>query len=388
MPEKKELLYYYQLAAKWENRTITAAEMQELEAWYQQNQDHPVIIPAELAVSEEAHQTQLLHKIYQQAHLHQAEATPVKRLPQRWRWVAAASVLVLATGGYFWFKGNPTPAPQVAVAPAKDIAPGKEGAILTLADGSTVVLDSLQNGWGTTQQSANIQLQNGQLKYEAQAGASAAIAYNTLSTPRGRQFSIALPDGSRVWLNAASSITFPTSFTGNERLVSVTGEAYLEVAGSAKSPFRVRINDKTTVEVLGTSFNINAYDDEPVIATTLLAGRVRVNTEARAALLKPGQQAQITPQSALTVKQADVAAVTAWKDGHFIFSNTELKELMRQLERWYDIEVAYKPGVEQIMFSGDMQRSLTLMQVIKGLDNMGARFKLDGRKLLVTPASL
>lgn len=385
MPENRELFYYYELAAKWENRSITPAEMQELEAWYQQNQDSPVVIPAELAVSEQAHEAQLLHKIYEQAHLQQQ--APVKRMSARLGWVAAASVLVLAAGGYFWIANKPATVKPVAVATAKDIAPGKDGAILTLADGSTVVLDSLQNGWGTTQQNASVQLNNGQLTYQSRTGQAAAIAYNTLSTPRGRQFSIALPDGSRVWLNAASSITFPTAFTDKERLVSVTGEVYLEVAASSKAPFRVRINDKTTVDVLGTSFNINAYSDEPAIAATLLEGKVRVNSEAKAALLKPGQQAQITPQSGLTVKQADVAAVTAWKDGHFIFSNTDLKELMRQLERWYDIEVVYAPGVEQIMFSGDMQRSLTLMQVIKGIDNMGARFKLNGRQLMVSPAS-
>ncbi|WEK36303.1 MAG: FecR domain-containing protein [Candidatus Pseudobacter hemicellulosilyticus] len=310
----------------------------------------------------------------------------------------AAAVLLAALGGASFLLariGNqPSANNPIAQNGAMNIAPGKEGAILTLSDGSTMVLDSLGQGTITTQGNTHVVLKNGQLSYEKDhglAGATQEPFYNTMSTPRGRQYQVVLPDGSRVWLNAASSITFPTAFTGGERRVRVSGEAYFEIKADPRNPFRVEMQEQV-VEVLGTSFNINGYSDETTIKTTLLDGSVRLtsgNGAKPAVLLRPGEQAGLQKPLAnanpFTVSEADLEEVMAWKNGVFSFHEADIRTVMRQIERWYDIRVDYRGTVPQDRFSGKVSRSANLSQVLRILELSEVNFHLDGNTLIVTP---
>lgn len=315
------------------------------------------------------------------------ELPPVRRLSFLRRWAAAAAILVLLAAGYFFLftDRSSKQAPIVSQSPVIDIAPGKEGAILTLADGRTVVLDSLGNGVIATQNGSTVVLKNGQLAYDAD-GAATAIAYNTMSTPKGRQFQLVLPDGTKVWLNAASSLRYPTVFAGTEREVEVTGEAYFEVAKNKQKPFRVKINEQTTVEVLGTHFNINSYQNEEHINTTLLEGSVKVINGNERIIITPGQQAQVAGQAKIkVVNGVDLEKVMAWKNGMFNFQDATLKEVMRQLERWYDIDVVYEKGVAEPEFMGKMGKDLSLSEVLRGLRMSEVHTRIEGRKLIVMP---
>ncbi|MGE7776269.1 FecR family protein [Chitinophaga sp. NPDC101104] len=314
--------------------------------------------------------------------LHRPQSAPVWRLG--W-WYAAAAMLALAIAipfGYQYWKAK-QPA-GVAVNGPHDVAPGKEGAILTLAGGRQIILDSLGNGLVASQQGTRITLQNGSLAYDA-ADAS-EITFNTMTTPRGRKFQLVLPDGTKVWLNAASSLRFPTAFSGAERRVEMTGEAYFEVAKDAKHPFFVSIGDGTDVQALGTAFNIHAYEDEPHIQATLLEGSVRVRNATGSRVLVPGQQARIVQGGAMTVLQPDLEQVTAWKSGVFLFQGAPLRDVMRQLARWYDIDVIYEGNVPDQIFEGELPQSLQLSQVTRILTKVNIKFRIEeGKRLIVLP---
>lgn len=359
MPEEKD--YYHELADKWLKGTITEAERLALEQWYQQ-QDLTVHIPPAQAVSEAAHAARMLSSIRSRTKVRTA----------RYWWAAAASVALLIGVGIFYKFRSP-----VVIAKVTDVAPGMNGGMLTLADGSQISLDSLHEGRVTTQQGVQVIFKNGQISYE---GNGTSVAYNNITTPPGRQFHIVLADGTGVWLNAGSSITFPTAFTGVDRTVKVTGEVYFEVQASAKQPFHVQVNDGYNIQVLGTRFNVHAYKDEDYIQTTLLAGAIKVKSQ----LLKPGQELIESKEQEQLLSDIDTTQAIAWKNGQFSFkARTRIDEVMRQLARWYNIEVVYEDGVPDIVFAGDMQRDLSLMQVIRGMDDMGVSFTLNGRQLLI-----
>lgn len=328
-------------------------------------------------------------------------------LKTRWFRYAAVIVLVAGTGFYLYFN---KPAKTTAVAqqqeksPAMDIPPGKTGALLKLADGSVVALDSLNNGVVASQNGAVIVLNNGLLKYNP-SKETGTLAYNTITTPRGRQFHLILPDGSKVWLNAASSLTFPTAFEKKERKVSITGEAYFEIAPDKTSPFRLSV-DGMQVDVLGTSFNVNAYEDEGVIKTTLLDGSIRVinnyppagkqgegGTDHRnpapadgknqAYQLNPGQQAQLREEGLSVKNNADIEKVMAWKNGLFDFQDAALGEVMRQLARWYNIEVEYENGIPDIVFGGRLGRDVSFSKMLVFFRESGIQFSMEEENRLV-----
>lgn len=312
-------------------------------------------------------------------------ARPVHFLQRRFIRYAAAILLLVGAGSYFWATHKNTPPP---LADNQVIAPGRDGAVLTLADGSKVVLDSMGNGLVANQQGVKVSLQNGQLAYGPAVTATTEVAYNTVSTPKGRQFRLVLPDGSKVWLNAASALRYPTTFAGNERRVKLEGEAYFEIANNAAMPFKVIAGDATEVEVLGTSFNVNAYKNEQVISTTLLEGAVRLNAYQQSQILKPGQQAAVNPSTAqLEVRRhVDLDQVMAWKNGLFNFEGATLPEVMRQLERWYDIEVTYTKDIPPTRFGGEINKQNTLQDVLQILEKSNVHFRLEqGRKLIVMP---
>ncbi|MBO9631572.1 MAG: FecR domain-containing protein [Chitinophagaceae bacterium] len=303
-----------------------------------------------------------------------------------WIRYAASVMVIVGLGTYFLFRFQPgsgtTPQKELPAAPlARDIAPGKAGAVLTLSDGRQLLLDSLGNGLIAEQSGTTATLREGRLIYSSGKEEKVKPQYNIMSTPRGRQFQLTLPDGTRVWLNAESSIRFPISFSEKERQVEITGEAYFEVTKNAHAPFNVTVPGKAEIVVLGTSFNINAYSNESSLNTTLIDGKVKVNGK----VLNPGQQIR-TGTGESIVGQADLEKVLAWKNGLFNFNNASLPEVMRQLERWYDIEVVYEKQIPVIEFGGEMSKEMTLVNLLETLKASNVHFRLeDNRRLIVTP---
>ncbi|NLR78419.1 FecR family protein [Chitinophaga eiseniae] len=311
-----------------------------------------------------------------------APATQRTRFIRRWGWAAAIFVGMLAMGTYYLMDHRDKPVGHT-LAKLSDIQPGSSKAVLTLADGSTITLDSAGNQV-IRQGVAAVHQLNGSLQYEAN-GTETGISYNRLSTPRQGQFQLVLADGTKVWLNAASSIRYPTAFTGKERSVDVTGEAYFEVAANASQPFIVRVNN-TAIQVLGTSFNVNAYPDEKQLSATLISGVISVQTQRENTLLAPGKTASIMPDGSATISTANIKTVMAWKNGLFRFENADIKTVMRQLARWYNIAVEFRGAVPQTTFSGEIERSLTLSQVLLGLGSSELHYTLEnGNKLIIQP---
>lgn len=305
-----------------------------------------------------------------------------RKMPVYWGWAAAVLVL-LALGIYQWQQH--TPRQQMAAVPPGDVAPAGNKASLTLANGTVIPLDSSRKDV-ILQGNTAIRQTNGQLQYIPGTGEK-SISYNTLTTPRGGQYRLILPDGTRVWLNAASSLRYPAVFNAKEREVELNGEAYFEVAQMAAVPFRVKAGNRTTVDVLGTSFNLSAYPDEPSINTTLLNGKVKVEAPGQpAALLLPGQQAKLNEQGVLQVlTNVDVAQVVAWKDGWFQFHNANLTEVLRELSRWYNVTFIYEGNIAPRAFEGRIQRDLALSKVLNALEKAQVHFRIEGNKVFVLP---
>ncbi|HVW60506.1 MAG TPA: FecR domain-containing protein [Puia sp.] len=322
------------------------------------------------------------------------EAGEVRRLPLLRRihrgW-AAAAVLVLLAGSFFAIFHHPEKQVDTVDHPPlqRDAEPGRTRAVLTLADGSRITLDSAKTGQLAMQGTTKVTKQNGAVTYSAKG--AAGLLYNTLTTARGEQSPpLTLSDGTRVWLNAASSIRYPVAFSGDARKVEITGEAYFEVAKDHAKPFFVKVRGME-VQVLGTSFDINAYQDEPGMRTTLLEGSVRViagETTAhgpRDMLLQPGQQVQVGNGNGMRlVKEADVDQVMAWKNGLFNFNHTDLQSVLRQLARWYDIDVQFEGSPSPRTFHGKITRDLRLSQVIGLLHEVEVKFRIEDGKLIVT----
>jgi len=302
---------------------------------------------------------------------------------RKWGWAAAVAILVSTVVFALIYPKQSQDMQGESLVTASPIMPGKDGALLTLANGSQVLLDTVKNGEIALQGGATVKVINGALVYDAKGK---EVLFNTMTTPRGRQFQLTLPDGTLVWLNASSSIRFPTQFAGKERSVSVTGEVYFEVVKNEKMPFRVLISDQAQVEVLGTHFNVNAFENEDIIKTTLLEGSIRTfANKGEKLVLQPGQQAQIEKGSIKKVN-ANPGQVVAWKNGVFDFNDITFDAAMRQLERWYDIEVVYTNGIpEDVELSGEITRGVTLDGLLNVLGKIGVKCRLEGRKLLILP---
>lgn len=306
------------------------------------------------------------------------------------RLAAACFVSFLVLSTYLWVKNNskqPIAQTQPAKEPYKnDVAPGGDKAILTLANGSTVVLNDAQNGTLAQQGNTKVIKLNGKLGYNAASGSGTSeILYNTVSTPRGGQYQVELPDGSMVWLNAASSLRFPTSFAGKERRVEITGEVYFEIAKNKAMPFIVSVNG-AEVHVTGTHFNVMAYNEEASLETTLLEGAVNFVKGGNNTILKPGQQSQLTKNGQLkTVNDVDVIKVMAWKNGYFNFGGSDFEMIARQLSRWYDVEVVYDRKIDDLFYA-EIPRNTMLSDVLKALELTGKiHFKIEGRRIVVMP---
>lgn len=314
-------------------------------------------------------------RAYLRQHL-DGKQKPVRRINPAWWWSAAAVILFSFLGVWF-FAGNT----DHRVASIDDIHPGGNRAMLTLADGRTVMLDETQSGIIVGE--ADIVYQDGSSKIAAlsesvEGGGPMTL---TLNTPRGGTYQLTLPDGSKVWLNAASTIRYPVRFGDRERTVELEGEAYFEVAKEEKRPFKVLSQDQE-IRVLGTEFNVSAYGEDEDTKTTLVDGTVEVVARQEAVILKPGQQATYNKQG-VTVQSVDAAPYTAWKDGHFHFRRTPLAEIMKQISRWYDVEVVYEQGVPLETFSGKVKRDVSLKGVLNIFQWSTIDVHLEGRALIV-----
>jgi len=305
--------------------------------------------------------------------------------------VAASIILAISVTGYLLLNhsnSNKTIAHTQEKQFKNDIpAPQVDKAILTLANGSTILLDSAYNGALAKEGDVIIlKRADGRIDYKDKNSApSEQIKYNTLTVLKGsKPFQLQFADGSQVWLNVASSITYPTAFVGKERKVKITGEAYFEIAHDAAKPFIVS-KGTTSVQVLGTHFNVNAYDDEPNMKITLLEGSVEVKSQKSEVKIKPGEQAVVGLDGQLGInKDADLEEAIAWKNGRFEFSNADLATVMRQISRWYDVEVVYR-GKTEYHFGGQIARSSSLVDILKILEISGVRFTIEGKKVTVLP---
>jgi len=299
-------------------------------------------------------------------------------------WRAAAVILVLIVPAYLLYEKQGRD--PVADPVAQDIAPGSDKAILILSDNTRIDLDSTRGSVIPAQGNAMITHGNGRLSY-VDNGTSPAVHYNMIITPRGGQYQLVLADGSKVWLNAASALRYPTSFSGNERNVELNGEAYFEVAKDTDKPFIVAVG-QAHVQVLGTHFNIMAHEDEDAMETTLLEGAVRVTMKNTARTLEPNQQARIAKDGSLTVlENYDVEEAVAWKDGTFIFNKTNIEVIMRQISRWYDVDVTIADDVPPLNFGGVVSRRDSVSSVIRLLELTGAlEFEIGEGRILVKPA--
>lgn len=369
------------LAEKWRNGTLTEAERQEFEHWYVSFDD------SELEVFSSEDQETLGQRLYQYIS-REKDRRAQHRKKSLWRKAAAAAaVLVCLSGGAYFFDNVQKPDRQSIVNYDNDIPPGDSKATLTLADGSTIVLEDAEEGELTELAGTRIiKPDSGSLVYTG-SGNAGETGYNTLSTPRGGQFKVTLPDGTKVWLNAASSITYPIVFNKDERQIEMAGEAYFEVARDKSKPFKVHTvaagGMGQIVEVLGTHFNINAYPDEKAVKTTLLEGSVMIKAENQK-LLKPGQQSTLDGD-ALFVHQVDTMEAVAWKNGLFHFRDASIKTVMRQLARWYDVEVVYEGDIPEREFSGKIYRNINASQALELLSFTKVHLRIEGRKIIVNP---
>jgi ferric-dicitrate binding protein FerR (iron transport regulator) len=318
------------------------------------------------------------------------EPAKTRSMFYRLRWVAAAAVLFGVVGTGWLLEHGRSVQPVVVAAKvivAHDADPGGSKAILTLADGKTVALDSAHNGVIGVQGGAQVISKDKQLIYQQVADNASEAQYNVLTTPRGGQYTVVLPDGTKVWLNADSYLRYPTEFRGGSRQVELRGEGYFEVAARVREPFKVNVlrgkREPLGVDVLGTHFNIMAYDDEPVLRTTLLEGAVRVSKGSAAVVLRPGQQARLEGESRLVVSEADVEEAVAWKNGLFKFDGASIGAVMRQLARWYDLDIQYTRGEPKDMFQGELYRDVRVSELLKILQASGVHCAVEGKKLLV-----
>ena len=313
----------------------------------------------------------------------------VRRITQKtWWWSAAAAVfLLVAFGLYFLKKQTPIENNNNLVAAAHNIKPGTNKATLTLANGKTLVLTDALNGQLANEAGVKIdKTKDGEIVYVAanENTSERAVPYNILSTKRSEQFQVILPDGSHVWLDAESSLKYPVTFQGNQRVVELTGQGYFEVSHNASMPFIVKTN-RTDVQVLGTHFNVAAYDDDANAKTTLLEGSVRIRSNGTSAFLKPGEQAVLDNNGHLTVNNSvDVNREVAWKNGLFDFKKAGIEEIMAKATRWYDIDVKYEGKVPPTKLTGRISRNVDISGLLRILQFEGIKLRVEGKSVIVS----
>jgi len=371
---------FLELRKKYLNNTATPAEIQLLEQYYALFADEAnateQMTASEIASVEEY----LKDGIAQRIMANEKITIPFYKRTL----VRAAAILVFISTGIFFLYNNHSRHQIANNKPnTHDVAPGGNKAILTLSNGSKVVLNNVKNGDLATQAGATVIKKDSLLSYKATKANVSQVLYNTITIPNGGQYQLVLADGTKVWLNAASSLKFPTQFSGKDRTVELTGEAYFEVAKNKDKPFNVKTTTQT-VQVLGTHFDINSYSNETAVKTTLLEGSVKVLSPVGNVIISPGQQAVLSNNNELSVnKDADINEVIAWKNGMFQFDDADIQTIMRQVARWYDIDVEFKGLIPNYTYHGKISRNSNASQVLKILGLSGINFTIEGRKIIV-----
>ncbi|WPV63766.1 FecR family protein [Chitinophaga sp. LS1] len=370
------------LVHKYLNGTATQSEIQLLNQWYQQEQLVNKVWEADSLDEERVIKTEIFEVIMNRTGI-QPDRQPVRRL-----WfplTAAASVLLLICAGFYFYMPNRKAGTQEASLLHNDALPGSNGAILTLANGQKIQLGKgviikpdIENTDRIKKYGDSIVVYS-----SSNEGQMSATAYNTITTPNGKQFHIVLPDGTKVFMNAASSLQYPLAFSGSERVVKLTGEAYFEVVHNSRMPFKVQV-DKQVVEDIGTEFNINSYNDNGAIAVTVLEGSAKVQVNKNAVTLTPGQQALTeTGNDQIKVQSADTESVLAWKNGLFHFNDASIDLVLKQLARWYDLEVIYEGSIPKKTIDGEIYRDVKFSEVFMILKALQINYRIEGRKVII-----
>jgi transmembrane sensor len=365
------------LISKYSEGKCTPEETALLESWYLNWNENPRrnLTTAELMEAQE--------KLWKDLSTATLQVKPVRLWP---RMLIAASVLLILTFGAYHYTHLDFKQ-RIVQQTVQDLPPGSNKATITLSDGKELALQGSSTGHLANQGNTSITFnKEGEIVYQnaKEATALLPLQYNTVTTPRGGQYPLILGDGTKVWLDASSSIRFPVAFTTSDRAVTITGQVYFEVAHDPARPFKVTAQDQV-VEVLGTHFNINAYPDEAVVATTLFEGKVKVASKDKEVTLTPGQQANLNAAGLKVIKDADIQQAIAWHQGLFKFKNADIPAIMRQLARWYDVDVAYEGKIPDRKFSGEMYRNMSALKVSDILNYEQIHFRIEGRKIIVLP---
>lgn len=375
MHENQPYQRYLQLAQKWVDGTISEAELQEYTDWLKRiDADAHIEVPAEIAASKTAHREKIFralqHRIKGEG-LHRHK--PVYRRMLRWAAMFTGVILIGYIAYYLRDGIKEQPAQKTITTIQDDVQPGTNGAILALGNGKVIVLDTAANGTLDN----NVMKSREAVVFD-KVPEDGPVQYNTLTTPRARQQQLVLPDGSQIWLNAESSIRFPTAFTGKTREVEISGEAYFEINPDKTKPFIVKVQQSSVV-VLGTHFNVMAYPNEAFLETTLLEGAVSFRNNNEQMILKPGQQSRLSQQKQLQlVTHPDIEVIMAWKNGFQSFKKADIGTILRQIKRWYDVDVEYEGNIPpELTFTGEIPREVTLSQLLKALESKQLHFTLD-----------
>jgi len=378
---------YQELASKWLNKTISKEEMEEFSTWYNHQQDKEVFIPKSFVSNESEHKQRILNKI-EKTIRKQPPIDSLRRKKILIRIAAAATFILCCTIAFLSYKSRLRGNDKQYHVYNKEVAPGTAKATLTLANGEQIALEDDSINAALGQNGLKIKkLDNGVVTLALAADGSTTsseeeVKWNTISTPKGGEFRVILPDHSLVYLNSASSISFPTRFSEHERRVKLSGEAFFEVEKSRAAidnrknsqPFIVSVGTQE-ITVLGTQFNVNAYEEDAVVTTTLLSGAVKLTPEGNTAnglILAPGEQGVMDKVSRkIAVSAVDLEEALAWKDGYFVFNNESITAIMEKISRWYNIEVSYKGNVEAIRFLGIYDRGKSLHKLLKDIELMG-----------------
>ena len=376
---------------KYVSNRATSEEKKFLETYYDHFEAEDNILNNELSDQEKAElENRLEMRLMGNLSENDFQAKPViyriKKL------AIAATVLIALSISLYLYKSTQLES-QVLAKKTRTfhrIVPGGNRAVLTLSDGSKIDLDGAAHGEIAKQTGISIsKTADGKLVYTILGKRElnkSKTSFNTIETPKGGEYQVNLPDGTRVWLNAATSLRYPANFSGPERKVELNGEAYFEVAPNRSKPFRVVSKDQT-VEVLGTHFNINSYADEAIVRTSLLEGSIKVSipNTGKSDVLKPGQESKIRhSENSITISSADVEESIAWKNGYFTFTNENIKSIMRKVSRWYDVDIEYSDNVPQGGFGGRVSKTKNISEILKILElTKEVRFKIEGRRVMV-----
>ena len=389
--EQEKILYYANLMSRQINHGLTPDEQLELNAWLEADPSNQMVYNG--LMEGDAQQSALdfmnslsvddaWSKVSVASEIRQSVPV-VKNLSSfrnRLAWGAVAAAVLVAF--FFMLRTEMNQPSKSATAPV-EISPGGTKATLTLADGKIIALDAVANGDIAAEGDVKVIKMDGTLQYNG-ANENAEITYNSIQTPRGGKYQLVLSDGTLVWLNAASSLRFPVTFSNKERLVELKGEAYFEVK-KGERPFRVSLQNGSQIEVKGTAFNVNAYHDEDMLKATLIEGKINFMNLGKTQALVPGQQIRVRYEQPemQVVEDVDVEKEIAWKNDLFIFKGMDVKSIMREISRWYDIDVVYKGKISPETFSGIVGRKSNLSQVLKIMEEGGVRFEIEGRTIVV-----